>query len=224
MIQYAIASTAFNLLLHPLRKYPGPRHWAGSRVFLTLSALRGRYPHDVNALHRQYGHVVRVAPNQLSFTDERAWRDICGATRAAPLGMMKDERLNDLVGGAATNPDPSQSKADMQHTRMRKSLAPAFTMSSARQQVPLMNRHLDEMLEILSDAAREKRAVNMSETYFFTLYDIFSDLFLGESMNLLRSSALRPWANSMPGFAKATTSLAVLVGPIQHTPLTTYDL
>ncbi|KAK4240414.1 cytochrome P450 [Achaetomium macrosporum] len=210
MSQYGASAAAYNLFLHPLRKYPGPRHWAATRLFLTVSILRGRYVHEINAMHRRYGHVVRIAPNQLSYTDERAWRDICGVTRAAPLGMRKDERLNDLVGGDATNPDPSMNKADMQHTRMRKALAPAFTIASLRQQVPLIMRHVDELVAVLSDAAREGRPVDLGRLYCFVLYDIFSDLFLGESFHLLGDGALHPWAASMAGFAKATTALAAL--------------
>ncbi|KAK3309846.1 putative cytochrome P450 [Chaetomium strumarium] len=215
LLVYWVSGAAYNLFLHPLRRYPGPRHWAATRLFLTASTLRGRAVHEINAMHRRYGHVVRIAPDQLSYTDERAWRDICGVTRAAPLGMRKDDRLNDLVGGHATNPDPSKHKADMQHTRMRRALAPAFTMASLRQQVPLVMRHVDELVALLMTAAREGRPVDMGRLYTFTLYDIFSDLFLGESFHLLSDAALHQWASSMVGFAKATTALAAL----SHFPL-----
>ncbi|KAK3333001.1 putative cytochrome P450 [Cercophora scortea] len=207
---YQLVLTAHNLWLHPLRRYPGPWQWAASRIPLTTSTLRGRYVHDIKDMHRKYGHVVRIAPNELSFTDERAWADICGATTAAPYGMKKDERLNDLVGGDATNPDMAKEKADMKHTRLRKALSPAFSKSSLRQQESLIASHVDEMIAVLSESENQQQKVDMVHVYAFTVYDIFSQLFLGESMNLLRRDTARPWVDSMTGFAKATTAMAAL--------------
>ncbi|KAK3693039.1 cytochrome P450 [Podospora appendiculata] len=207
---YQILLTAYNLWFHPLRRHPGPWRWAASRIPLTTSTIRGRYVHDIKDMHRKYGHVVRIAPNELSFTDERAWADICGATSAAPYGMKKDERLNDLVGGDATNPDLAREKSDMKHTRLRKALSPAFSKSSLRQQETLIAGHVDEMVAVLGQSETQGQKVNMVHVYAFTIYDIFSQLFLGESMDLLRQDTARPWVDSMTGFAKATTAIAAL--------------
>ena len=38
--------------------------------------LSGELPHDIKRFHEQYGEVVRVGPNELSFTRPAAWKDI----------------------------------------------------------------------------------------------------------------------------------------------------
>lgn len=40
--------------------------------------LGGRQPYDVLALHEKYGPVVRVAPNEVSFSSPSSWEDIYG--------------------------------------------------------------------------------------------------------------------------------------------------
>jgi hypothetical protein len=61
---------------HPLSSYPGPRLWATSRIPYVVSLLRGTLNSDMLKIHERYGPVVRLAPNELSFATEEAWRDI----------------------------------------------------------------------------------------------------------------------------------------------------
>jgi hypothetical protein len=39
---------------------------------------RGDLHRQMKAIHDRYGDIVRIAPNELSFTDVRAWKDIYG--------------------------------------------------------------------------------------------------------------------------------------------------
>jgi hypothetical protein len=38
--------------------------------------VKGELPHRIKAWHERYGPIVRVAPDELSFLDATAWRDI----------------------------------------------------------------------------------------------------------------------------------------------------
>ncbi|KAK4442242.1 Isotrichodermin C-15 hydroxylase [Podospora aff. communis PSN243] len=68
----------YNLLLHPLRSFPGPLLHRISPIPYALLLPTGRAPQEIHRLHELYGPVVRIAPNHLSFTDPRAWRDVYG--------------------------------------------------------------------------------------------------------------------------------------------------
>jgi hypothetical protein len=61
---------------HPLSKYPGPKLWAASRIPYVISLLRGSLNEDMLKMHEKYGDVIRLAPNEVSFAVEEAWRDI----------------------------------------------------------------------------------------------------------------------------------------------------
>lgn len=164
---------------------------------------------------------MRVAPDQLSFTDERAWGDIGGSTPAAKYGMPKDERLNDLVGGDIINPDPTKSKVEQKHTQMRRAFAPGLTKAALRQQDPLIQKHVSEFIdEVRIRGSSGQQPLNIVELVNFLAYNIFSDLFLGEPFNLFKDPTYVPWVHSIKGFAKATMSM----GSLQHFVLTRYVL
>jgi hypothetical protein len=73
-------------------------------------------------LHAKYGEVVRIKPNQLSFTGEEAWRDIYMHRQGQPQmakwgrGSSNDKGVYSIINA----PDDI-------HARQRKSLSHAFS-------------------------------------------------------------------------------------------------
>ena len=62
-----------------LEKIPGPWLHAKTRFRLALDAWRAQSIHSVLKLHRRYGPVVRIGPNEVSFNSLSALRTIYGA-------------------------------------------------------------------------------------------------------------------------------------------------
>lgn len=64
--------------MHSLSKHPGPWLNSVSGIPTALACFRG-VQHLYNyALHEKYGPVVRISPNELSFTEAYAWEQIYG--------------------------------------------------------------------------------------------------------------------------------------------------
>ena len=68
----------YNVYLHPLRAYPGPKLWAATRIPRVYYRVTGQLVWKEIELHRKYGSVVRVAPDHLTYTTETAWKTIYG--------------------------------------------------------------------------------------------------------------------------------------------------
>lgn len=68
----------YNVYFHPLRRYPGPKLWAAYRLPYVVRNFQGVLPFKVLEFHKQYGPVVRIAPDELAYTDPEAWNDIYG--------------------------------------------------------------------------------------------------------------------------------------------------
>ncbi|KAI9437710.1 putative P450 monooxygenase [Lactarius indigo] len=78
IVGYSVWRIIYNLYFHSLSHFPGPKLAACSRLWLAYRELiRGQSLGDLRAeLHRQYGEVVRLAPNELHFSNPAAHSDI----------------------------------------------------------------------------------------------------------------------------------------------------
>ena len=132
--------------------------------------------------------------------------------------MQKDESLAKLIGDEMTNPNADIPHAEQKHTRMRRAFAPALTKSALRLQTPMILGHVEELIREI----RQKldRPLDMVEMYGFCIYNMFTDLFLGESLDLFKDSTYHPWVQSFTGFAKRTT----MMGALHHFPIMRYIL
>src|SRR5947209_6472762 len=97
-----IGTVVYNIWLHPLSKFPGPKLYAASGMPSVIESLRGRYPQTVQKLHKKYGPIVRTAPNELSFIDAQAWKDIYGL-RQDHQNFQKDPEFYTVAEGFSPN-------------------------------------------------------------------------------------------------------------------------
>jgi hypothetical protein len=74
--QWVVGAAIKRIWFHPLSKLPGHPLWAASRIPYVLSLLRGTLNEDMLQMHQKYGDVIRLGPNELSFSTEQAWKDI----------------------------------------------------------------------------------------------------------------------------------------------------
>lgn len=69
---------AYLAFFHPLHKIPGPFLARFSELWRNIRYFRGSWLEDVVALHQTYGPVVRIAPNEVSFVDGEALKQLYG--------------------------------------------------------------------------------------------------------------------------------------------------
>lgn len=75
-----IAKCIYNLFFHPLRHYPGPLFSRATRLYHVFWDVRGLSHWKIKEWHEKYGQVVRIAPDELSYTNgQEAWPAIYGA-------------------------------------------------------------------------------------------------------------------------------------------------
>ncbi|KAL6863552.1 cytochrome P450 [Trichoderma novae-zelandiae] len=71
----------YRLFLHPLARIPGPRLAAVSNIWHAYHARNGHMFDLGRRLHREYGEVVRVGPNELWCNSTEAFDKIYSSTR-----------------------------------------------------------------------------------------------------------------------------------------------
>lgn len=183
-----IISSIYILYFHPLARFPGSKLWILTRIPYVRVLMKGRFVHALRALHEQYGPIVRISSNELSFTDPQAWQDIYGHH-----GGEKNFPRNPLWYQPAINNVHSIFSADnANHARIRRLLAHAFSEKALKEQEHLIQTYFDLLMTRLH-AQADDRPINIIDWFHFTTFDIAGDLEFGESFGCLQHSQYHPW-------------------------------
>ena len=153
----------YNIFLHPLRAFPGPLSARASILAYHRKILQGQTHQWVHGLHKQYGPVVRIAPNELSFNEPEVWRDAYGH-RASSFQKSKVFYGPDIHG----NP-PGILRADnVSHARQRKMVSHAFSDKALRSQEQLLKGYAGLLVDKLKDIATGGLQTNIVEWCMFS--------------------------------------------------------
>lgn len=160
---YAIGKVLYNLFFHPLRKYPGPWYAAASPLWIAYHHVRGDHPHHVRDMHNRYGPVVRLAPDELSYTDARAFHDIYGHHNSVPENP-KHPSQNFTRDPA--NPTILDAPREA-HSQLRRPLSNAFSGKVMKEQEPVLLHYVDLLVKQLAtkDASTTDESSDMVEWF-----------------------------------------------------------
>ncbi|GKT51125.1 averantin hydroxylase [Colletotrichum spaethianum] len=199
----------YNLYFHPLRNYPGPKLWAISRIPWHHTNLKGRISWRIRELHDEYGPVVRIAPDELSYTTSTAWKKIYGQRKPEfPKALDGRGIAPPSIGGRLSLMTETQD----QHLRLRRAINPAFSEKALREQEHYLQTHSSNLIRILKEKSKQG-PVDMTTWYNLVAFDIVSDLAFGEPAGFL-DNADQPWIKVILDRAKAIVwfQLAVWYG------------
>lgn len=169
---YILGTAFYNVFFHPLRKYPGPLFARATRLRFTIATLRGIAAFDTERLHRKYGNVVRIAPNELSYISTPAWKDICGH-RAGKLEMAKDHVFYDTI---SSGPLALPALRRQRHGEIRKLVSHSFSAAALKEQEPVIQGYTTLFIQKLKDDTDEgQKAVDMVKWYNVGLAHLHAD-------------------------------------------------
>jgi hypothetical protein len=160
----------------------------------------------VRSLHEKYGPVVRFTPNELSFVEPSAWKDIYGHRAGGELA--KWEAFYGLQG--KSSPRHISNALRDEHSLLRRQLAHGFSEGSMRAQEPIIGQYVDMLIEKLTIEARAAGAssegVNLKDWVNWTTFDIIGNLAFGSDFGCLQGSDWHPWVKMMAVNIKVVAS------------------
>lgn len=195
----------YNLYFHPLAKFPGPLAWRASRLPFINSLIRGNLVIDVQNIHRKYGDIVRLAPDELSFAKEESWHDVF-TIRTTQKPFIKNQVLFQPPPGQPTNMLLTPIESDS--SRMRNLLGLAFTERATLQQESIVQSYVKLLMDkfqkiVASQKSEEQEAiVDLVAWFNFYTFDVIGDLGLGESFGCLNNDSYHPWVAIVNQFTK----------------------
>ncbi|VUC37234.1 unnamed protein product, partial [Clonostachys rosea] len=179
------------LYYHPLSKYPGPKLAAVTSFVALYWTFKGRLHEWTAEQHRIYGPVVRLRPNELSFIDQSAWKEIY-SFRQGQKQMPKILRTKPVNGRPNL-----MSATDEDHARQRKLLAHAFSDQALRSQESILRSYADLLVEKLNEVSgRGDTDVDIQEWLTFATFDIIGDLSFGKPFGNLENGKATGWVGT----------------------------
>lgn len=163
----------------PLNKIPGPWYARYTGARLTLATIAGRRIHYIDALHKQYGPFVRVAPDEVAVNDAAAFKQI----HSVP-GYEKSSwyQASSPVDYPAIFGMPNKA-----HAVRRRMFARAFSMTNIRQHWERAVRQKVELAvtKMIDEARQHHGTVDVLKWWTFMTTDISAEIMFGESFNTL---------------------------------------
>ncbi|KAH6962312.1 cytochrome P450 [Ilyonectria sp. MPI-CAGE-AT-0026] len=191
LICFSVALRSIYLLFfHPLAKFPGPKLAAITDHYYGFSWVGGFHPFRLQELHKRYGDVVRIAPNELSFANPDTYREIYAHASKGRKPFLKSKFYHQ----ANVPPNVFTALDPQEHQRQRRYLANGFSTQALREQEPVIHKYVNLLLEQIGKLGGPgSKGVNMTEAFHWVSFDIIGDLAFGESFDAVAQAHTHPW-------------------------------
>lgn len=190
LILYFLGLTIYNVYFHPLSSYPGPKIAAATPFWWVWHSIQGDLSFHILALHEKYGEIVRVAPDELNFTNPQAWKDIYGHRQGIPENK-KDPR--EEIFDSQTHKSLVFSDKE-KHSYLRRLLSNAFSDKAMKTQETVLQRYSDKLIQRLHErCGMGSGTEDLVAWYNFTTFDLIGHLAFDESFDCLESNSYHPW-------------------------------
>ncbi|CAK1363042.1 Trichodiene oxygenase [Cercospora beticola] len=190
---YIVLGSIYRLYIHPLSQIPGPKlaalTWWYEVYYDVIQP--GQYNFKIQKLHKKYGPILRVNPEEVHIGDP----DFLGEIYNARKRDKPPEPSLDIAGSVAGTDD-----WDL-HKKRRQAMTSFFSPKAVRELEPLLARKRDKLVKVVEKKAKDDNAVplNLSDLYFAYCWDLIQEYAFAFDSTVLRddlSEAAQLRANS----------------------------
>ncbi|KAM0715931.1 hypothetical protein Q7P37_008445 [Cladosporium fusiforme] len=166
----------------PLRQYPGPFLASGSRVWKVWSTYKGKTETDHINIHQRYGPIVRIAPNELSFSSPYAAREVL----AAGKGFHKTDFYS--VFPPAENPDIFTETNEYAHAQKKRYASNAYSMAAMQS----LSEYVENTQKLLMSRLDQKcsapeKTCDLGEWLHYFAFDVLGETAFSRKFGFLES-------------------------------------
>jgi len=124
----------------------------------------GDLAQQVTQLHIEYGHVVRIAPDELSYTSSKCWNDVYGFRHGKPE-MAKESPFYT----SSHMPNTIVNAPKERHGFLRRLMSRGFSEAALRDQEPIVKTYVDLLINRLGEETALGKKVDMVSWYNVSL-------------------------------------------------------
>lgn len=170
----------------PLRQYPGPLLASFSRLWKVFSTASGRTHLDHIDLHRKYGSVVRIAPNEVSLSSPEAARNL--------LSAGKRFHKTDFYGvfPPPENPDIFTETREDVHAQKKRVANVPYSMAAMQQLSPFIDDtiasfmdKIDQHISSQVGKSAKGRVFDLGAYLHYFAFDVLGEVAFSRSFGFL---------------------------------------
>jgi len=166
----------------PLRHYPGPFLASGTRLWKVWSVSTGHTELDHIAIHRKYGPVVRIAPNELSFSNPLAAKEVLTAGK----GFYKTDFYG--VFPPPENPDIFTEVRENVHAQKKRVAAHPYSMNAMQQLTPFIEDTIKLLMSKLDNfASNPNQVCDLGAWLHFFAFDVLGEVAFSQKFGFLEA-------------------------------------
>ncbi|KAJ5788986.1 uncharacterized protein N7518_005997 [Penicillium psychrosexuale] len=161
--------------------------------------------------------IVRVSPNELSFASAESWKSIYGHPVGGTTTMVKSE-FYEMFGSGFDSLCIASERNPHVHSRMRKSLTPAFSTKALVEQESIVQSCIDEFIEKVGERGTREEGLNLSKWFEMLAFDIVGEMAFGETFHCIENGKPHHWSEMVTSHVFIVT----LVDNLRRYPLFYY--
>jgi hypothetical protein len=195
---YALGLVFYRLFLHPLRNFPGPKLAAASYWYdFYYDVLDGPHPgrmmYHVEELHKTYGPVVRVNPDELAIKNPD-WVDII-YNNPRRQKWPRNHKANGSNGSMAT------TESRELHKLRKAPLLPFFSKQSIISLEPELLEKVEQLCKGVEAFMNRQEVLNIGVAFTALTLDVISEYTFGKSWSCLDKEDFAPeWKKALTNF------------------------
>jgi Cytochrome P450 len=164
----------------PLRHYPGPFLASFSRLWKVISIASGHTHLDFIELHRKYGPVVRIAPNELSIASPEAARTLLSAGKR----FYKTPFYG--VFPPPENPDIFTETREEVHAQKKRVANVPYSMAAMQQLSPFIDDTIELLIRKIDEHIKSNAGVfDLGDYLHYFAFDVLGEVAFSRSFGFL---------------------------------------
>ncbi|KAK1914917.1 hypothetical protein P3342_010908 [Pyrenophora teres f. teres] len=184
VITPSLAWIVYARYLHPLSQYPGPFLASITRLWYIINVAGGNSEQTQRRLHRMYGPIIRIAPNEIAVADPESIRTIY----SSHSGFFKTDFYLPFRATWGRYPDVFTNLDERQHAERRRIVNQVYSMSNIIQMEENMDKCVQMLMEKLAECATRTAAINISQWIQWYAFDVVGELFFSRMFGFLKGA------------------------------------
>ncbi|KAH6683345.1 cytochrome P450 oxidoreductase [Halenospora varia] len=180
---FCVVWVIYQRFFSPLADVPGP-FWASITRFWYFNRAAAEDMHRyTKELHKKYGPLVRIAPDEVSCSEPAAMKTIY----AVNAGYTKTDFYLTQAPNMSPHGDSFSQQDEKKHTFRRRMINNIFTINSVLESEPYIDSVTEAFLKRMAEFADSNTVVDMSEWLHMYTFDVIGELFFGRMFGFIHS-------------------------------------